>query len=155
MIDLSRLFRESDGESLKYKGHTIAMWNRIPITRKKHVKIKYNIISTNSEWVQGFAIRTDGELSFDDVKQTKKNEWIAIWENKSPAEDIFNCESKNGLLEVKNIWDTGNGCIESWNNGAAMWYEEIPGGRRYHCNDGHFDDDFDDIIFEIVILDGE
>lgn len=41
-----------------------------------------------------------------------------------------------------------------WNaglcNGAAMCSEDIPNGKRYHCNDGVEDDDFDDIIFTVT-----
>ena len=41
-----------------------------------------------------------------------------------------------------------------WNqglcNGAAMYSEYIPNGKRYHCNDGVEDDDFDDIIFTVT-----
>jgi len=33
--------------------------------------------------------------------------------------------------------------------GAAMYSEDIPSGKRYFCNDGDEDDDFDDIIFTV------
>ena len=52
-------------------------------------------------------------------------------------------------IEVKNVWDVGNGVIESWHNGAAMIVELLPDGRRYLCNDGFADDDFDDIVFRL------
>jgi len=35
-------------------------------------------------------------------------------------------------------------------NGAAMYSENIPKGKRYFCNDGVEDDDFDDIIFTVT-----
>lgn len=35
-------------------------------------------------------------------------------------------------------------------NGAAMYSEDIPNGKRYFCNDGVEDDDFDDIIFTVT-----
>lgn len=38
-----------------------------------------------------------------------------------------------------------------WHNGAAM-IKETDGNRTiYRCNDGNPDDNFDDIIFKIVI----
>ena len=41
-----------------------------------------------------------------------------------------------------------------WNaglcNGAAMYSEDIPNGKRYFCNDGVEDDDFDDIVFTVT-----
>jgi hypothetical protein len=151
MIIFSEEFWKSDGKPIIYKGKTIAMWDRFPVPLKE-IKIKYRIISTDSEWKQGVAVKTKGTLVFDTDNVLKKG-WMLIWEDISPLEDEFICRSKNGLLDVKNIWDTGNGVVESWINGAAMWYEEIPNGRRYHCNDGHFDDDFNDIIFELTVVD--
>jgi len=44
-------------------------------------------------------------------------------------------------------WAMGN-C-----NGAAMYSEDIPNGKRYFCNDGDEDDDFDDIIFTVTRTD--
>lgn len=41
-------------------------------------------------------------------------------------------------------WKAGEG------NGAAMYSEDIPNGKRYFCNDGEEDDDFDDIIFTVT-----
>lgn len=35
-------------------------------------------------------------------------------------------------------------------NGAAMYSEDIPNGKRYFCNDGEEDEDFDDIIFTVI-----
>ena len=34
--------------------------------------------------------------------------------------------------------------------GAAMFTENIDHGKRYYCNDGNPDEDFDDIIFTIT-----
>jgi len=153
LIIFSEEFDKTDCKPFIYKDKLVMMWDRIPVSIAE-TRIFYRIVSTNSEWRQGFSIATKGETESSDEIIVSKG-WGDIWEDISPHEGEIKCRSKNGLLEVKNIWDTGNGCIESWNNGAAMWYEEIPNGRRYHCNDGHFDDDFDDIVFEIVILDGE
>ena len=55
-------------------------------------------------------------------------------------------------MGIKNIWDPGDGTIFSWIGGAAMIVEEIENGRRYRCNDGHPDENFDDIIFTIQKL---
>ncbi|MCK4934954.1 MAG: hypothetical protein KAR79_05145 [Simkaniaceae bacterium] len=37
-------------------------------------------------------------------------------------------------------------------NGSAMYSEDIEDGKRYFCNDGDLDDDFDDIIFTVKKL---
>ncbi|MCB1117403.1 MAG: hypothetical protein KDK50_02345, partial [Chlamydiia bacterium] len=55
---------------------------------------------------------------------------------------------------VQNFWEdvnhTNTVYIDKAHNGAAMIVEEIPNGRRYRCNDGEPDDDFDDIVFTIT-----
>jgi hypothetical protein len=45
--------------------------------------------------------------------------------------------------------DSGRWCAGLC-NGAAMYSEDIPNGKRYFCNDGVEDDDFDDIIFTVT-----
>ncbi len=154
MIDFSELFRESDGEPITYNGKTCAMWDQFHLPGH-HSKLKYRILSTNSEWRQGIAFSTDGSLIFEDGDAVLKG-WALIWEeDRPPFEEEFLCRSKNLLLDLKNVWDRGGSVVDSWINGAAIWIKEIPNGRRYHCNDGHFDDDFDDIIFEISIVNKE
>lgn len=55
-------------------------------------------------------------------------------------------------LHVKNIWDSGNGNADSCHNGAAMIVEISGSIRLYRCNDGHPDDDFDDLVFSLELL---
>jgi len=140
-------FNKSKGKPIKYMGKTLVMLDRFPLTGKV-TKLKYRIISTNSEWRQGISLKTKGGFTFGGREEITES--IGIWEDTAPREGEFVCRSQDKTIEVVNVWDTGNGVVESWYNGAAMWIEELPDGRRYHCNDGHFDDDFDDIVFEIL-----
>jgi len=80
------------------------------------------------------------------------DEGAALWQ--SLEWDTVDIELTGGAtaVEVCNAWDCGNGVKQSWHNGAAMIVEEIPHGRRYRCNDGYADDDFDDIIFRLERL---
>ena len=58
-----------------------------------------------------------------------------------------NKRNKSKKLEIKNVWDFGDGVMHSWHNGAAMWKEELDDGSiRYWCNDGYPDDDLNDIV---------
>src|SRR5262249_40623643 len=43
----------------------------------------------------------------------------------------------------------GNGVMQSWHNRAAMLIDVLPDKRLYRCNDGHPDDNFDDVVFRI------
>ena len=148
MIDFSEHFKNLGGSAIRYKGRTLVMMDRIHLTWPSTI-LRCRRISTCSEWKQGVGLNTNGILVFP---TGAKGHSIVLWENTSPDDFSFVCNSRDGILEVKNVWDTGNGTVESWINGAAMWIEEIPNGWRYHCNDGHFDDDLNDIIFEIVVV---
>jgi len=150
MPDFSVFFKKSKGRPIEYKGRTLLMCDHFPLPGKE-ARLKYRIVSTSSVWKQGIAVATKGVLEFPGNEKFTKG-WIDIWEHKVDWEGVFTCRSKDGLLDVTNVWDTGNGVVESWFYGSAMWIEEIPGGRRYHCNDGHPDENFDDIIFELTIV---
>ena len=53
---------------------------------------------------------------------------------------------------VWNTWEDDKGGLEAWVRGAAMKKEVIAPNRfRYYCNDGHIDDNFDELIFDIII----
>ena len=149
--DFSKLFRESNTQPVQWRGRTLMMWDHIQLPDTE-CRLRYRLVSVNSEWKQGIAIQTDGSLEFDDGQKYGKD-WVVIWWEGKPIEQEFVCLSKRKVLDVKNVWDTGSGCIDSWCNNAAMWVEEIEAGYRYHCNDGRYDEDFDDIIFEIHMLD--
>jgi hypothetical protein len=126
------------------------MGDDFPLPRSE-VRLKFKIVSTNSEWRQGFNLRTEGGLSI--TEKGKYHRGLVFWEDTAPKEYILYCRSKNKIVDVRNVWDVGKGGMDAGINGAAMWFEEIPNGRRYYCNDGHFDDDFNDIIFELTIVD--
>ena len=148
MKNIWDLFSESKGQPIAYGGRVLVRADKLLIGKQPRI-LRYKIISTDSDWRQGISFRTNGIIRYHG-NEIKKG-WADIWENEMPREDIVECKSKDGVLWVKNIWDEGRGGTESWNNGAAMWLEEIPNGRRYYCNDGHFDDDMNNIIFELTI----
>lgn len=60
----------------------------------------------------------------------------------------------SGPARAANAWDLGDGRPQSWHNGVALLVEEIPTGRRYHCNDGDPDDDLDDLVFRVEVVAG-
>lgn len=78
-----------------------------------------------------------------------------IWETIIYEEDRFDITGKPKVVrfpEGKPVACFVNG--DQWamgrGNGAAMYSEDIPNGKRYFCNDGVEDDDFDDIIFTVT-----
>jgi len=95
---------------------------------------------------------------------------LLFWEDS----DLFDTKtielqvfSNKGFVFIQNIWEGSDefGKIvpiyadsDSWIKfdkwgGAAMYSEDIPNGKRYFCNDGVPDDDFDDIIFTVERID--
>ncbi len=94
-------------------------------------------------------LRTDGLLEIGGQKIEKG---AVLWQDTAPQEVEIRIVGDATKLEVNNAWDVGDGTIQSWHNGAAMIVEDLPRGRRYRCNDGHPDEDFDDLIFRIERL---
>lgn len=138
-------FRESKGQPFEYYGNTIIGIDRIKV--EKVFSGYVEIISINSDWLQGVRLKVNGELEIDSDKGPIFN----LWQNYMNKPIYFRGTSKDKLLLVWNVWDTGNGTTNYWHNGAAMIKETDGNTTIYRCNDGHPDDNFDDIVFKIVI----
>ena len=155
MPSFGKLFIESKGQPITYNENTLFLADKFPILNGD--KIKISIEKTNSEHIQGVSIDITGSCEVQG-KVWKKGKGVKMifWED-STVLDPKNIEmtvfTKTGFVWVQNIWETtnhlGNKSIDSGHNGAAMIIEEIENGRRYRCNDGVPDEDFDDIIFTI------
>ena len=147
MPSFEDLFLKSKGKPIVYNGQTIQMVDRLAVVSDQRLRITFE--SVNSEWRQGICLTTDG--SFLVNRQVVKNS-IVLWYDTAPQEVLLQVQTKNGECQIKNVWDTGDGVMHSWHNGAAMVVGEITSGRRYQCNDGRPDDNFDDLVFRIEIL---
>jgi hypothetical protein len=137
-----------EADTIMYKGVELFSVDRIPVQRKFSGTLK--IISTNSEWRQAAHLqvldkRKDGKLKIDSDPEEAKG--FFLWESKD--------KDKKMQLGVTNAWAqpdwTGKTFTNYWQGGAAMIVEVNGNTRRYRCNDGHPDDNFDDIIFEVTI----
>ncbi|MFA5375456.1 MAG: hypothetical protein WC455_06860 [Dehalococcoidia bacterium] len=146
MPSFQKFFFETKGKPITYKGKTLVMVDDIPVKDGETLRLVCE--SVNSEWKQGVSIRIR-DKGFFIINGEKVKAHLAVWHNPAHSVFEFTIKAKDKNLEVKNIWDTGNGVTELWHNGAAMIVEETPNGRRYLCNDGHPDENFDDIIFRI------
>ena len=76
---------------------------------------------------------------------------VVLWKHSAPRKVALKVYSQKAEILVKNVWDVGDGVMHSWHNGAAMIIENQGTIRRYRCNDGHPNDDFDDLIFHIQL----
>lgn len=146
MEPFEALFRKSKGQPVEYNGRTIQLVDRIPIKSPSSIRLIFE--SVNADWRQGVLLRTDRYIEVND-QQLKK--LVVLWQDTAPKEVVMLVTSKKGELQVKNVWDTGDGTMDSGHNGAAMIVEGSGTTRRYLCNDGRPDDDFDDLVFRLVV----
>lgn len=147
-MNFQKEFMRTKGKPIHYKGREILLGDCFDLS--SHIsKVKFRIISTDSEWKQGVEIDVKGTVKING--QTLKK-GIRLWEDTVPEVVVFEVKTKEQKIFVSNLWDWGDGVTQKWHNGAAMYFEPINNGKRYYCNDGHPDDDFDDIVFEITEL---
>jgi hypothetical protein len=139
------LFFESGGRSVQYKGRTVAMVDYFPVPEDGRVQIVFDDV--NSEWRQGVMLTVDGtfRVAGDEVVRS-----LVLWQDSAPPKVDIGVYTKDSAIEVRNVWDTGDGVVHSWHNGGALIVEPDGQGRRYLCNDGHPDDDFTDLVFRLL-----
>lgn len=146
-MEFESLFIESQGQPIVYKGKKLIMLDRIELDSTV-VSIEVEILETNSEWKQGIVFQTKG--SFGVNRQIIPNK-IVLWEDTSPDKVVLSVTSTNRTLQIYNVWETEDGTMHSWHNGSAMSVENYKSYSIYNCNDGHPDDDLNDLIFKIQI----
>jgi hypothetical protein len=154
MPSFEKEFREAKGVPIKYKNLELIRMDRIPVKKKFSGSLK--IISTNSEYRQAVIIQADDRKTKRLTIESQKERSFIIWADEIGNDIIhFDGTSKNFELFVYNAWEqiAWNGVPHTnyWYYGAAMIVEINGNTRRYKCNDGHPDDNFDDIIFEVTI----
>jgi hypothetical protein len=74
-----------------------------------------------------------------------------LWKDTSPEHIEITIKSKDKVLFIYNVWDTGDGTAYHGHNGGALFTEQINDSTVYHCNDGYPDDDFNDLVFKVEI----
>lgn len=145
MPDFSTLFGPAKGGHIVYKGRTLMMMDRYPLSSDGRLRI--SMLSTSSKWKQGIKLNANGTIL---IAGQSLRRGVLLWEDTMPREVELQVEAKDGILQVSNAWDTGDGVTHSWHNGAAMYVELGANGlRTYYCNDGLPDEDFDDLVFSI------
>jgi hypothetical protein len=126
------------------------LYDELKVNKRQKIKVIFE--SVNSDWRQGISLETNKGI---EVKDHLFKKGINLWQDTAPKIVECICYSNNGVLKLWNIWDVGDGVVESMHNACGMIVEQLPNGRRYRCNDGYPDDDFDDLIFRIEVVEGE
>jgi hypothetical protein len=159
-MPFSEMFAENMSDCIVYNGEKVYSIDRYKLTRKH--KVKFTFISTNSSNEQCIIlILVNAKCNiYWNEKQYE------IPKSKFPTLDIFESHyGKECILDVDlQEGDIGicNGSIrilgdkrfiEYASDGTAMKIVEIsPTRKRYYCNDYENDDDFDDLVFEMEIM---
>ena len=123
----------------------VVLWDVFPVIYGEKVLLTFE--SKNSEWSQGIWFMCDQSIEINDAFGKS----AMVWFETAPQQVSIKCYSENGLLNIYNIWDRGNG-PNSQSQSSGMLIEEFPNGRRYKCNDIGFKTDFDKLVFKIEHL---
>ncbi len=155
MTSFETFFRNSKGKPIEYKGKVLVLADKFPIANGD--KLIISIESTNSKYRQGFSIDVTGKCEYmGNMYEKGKGINMLFWENTLPKQAELTVFTKEGFVWIVNFWEEtnhlGTKSRHKGHNGAAMIIEEIENGKRYRCNDGHPDEDFDDIIFTVQRL---
>ena len=163
MPNLKEKFLSSETAPLStiYNGKKIVAGDRFPITNKEILIITTE--KTNSRYRQGFCFEVEGYVKYQNkILKKGRSVNLFLWESEKCYELQF--FTKSPTIFIQNAWVGGFDPIKDpacyiggrewllhdhW-GGAGMIVEEIENGRRYYCNDGECDDDFDDIIFTVT-----
>lgn len=147
-MEFEKLFIESKGQPIQYKGKELKMIDRV-ILPSSQTSLQIEFISTNSEWKQGIVLQTKGE--FEVNGQTLPNK-VILWEHTAPEQIDVKLKSKDKILIIYNVWKTEDGTTHYWHNGGALFLKKENRAITYYCNDGYADDDFDDLVFKIEFI---
>lgn len=143
---LDKLFAEAAGKPIEINGRKLIRLDRFKMSSKT-MRFRFTFLETNSNWKQGFILKTKGNFIFDDSDIVPFRP--VFWADTTPKSFEVIVESKNKELLIYNVWDTGHG-MHYWHNGAAMEVKQPDDKTRvYYCNDGYPDLDFDDLIFSM------
>ena len=147
MVDFQSMFMASKGQPITFNGRQICMVDKLIISKHQEISIVFQSISSN--WRQGIHLSTVGEFN---VGRQRVKRSVVLWNDTAPEEVRLTINSADGLCNIKNVWDVGDGVVHSWHGGAAMLVFGDMHERTYYCNDGKENDDFNDLVFRVTLL---
>ncbi len=145
VIEFQNLFSKSGGNFIVYNGIELHLVDVISLNAFGHT-FKLTFEACDSEWRQGVLLKSKGNIHIDNQEIGNS---VVLWQDTCPTVVEVSVPANSIELEIRNVWDTGSGVTHSWHGGAAMRFEELDHGKRYFCNDGHLDDDLNDLIFKL------
>ena len=158
MIPFDVLFNGK--QVMRYNEKVIHRYYKIDVAGEYVIKFRY--ISKNSKFNQAIVLLFDGfvgkfyisneEIMLPKIRFPKQNFWMET----APKEFEVKIQLTEGIVLVCNGSDplgTRKIC-HTLHMGCAIYIENIDEHiYRFHCNDHENDDDFDDLIFDMMITD--
>jgi hypothetical protein len=136
-----------------FQGKSVYLFDQVIIPSECRLIIRFE--STESEWRQGVRL---GDMTTRATKMelTVNNQiasGILLWTDTCPPEVEIALKSPSQTLFLYNIWDTGDGRIQSQTSNAGMLIEnQSEGVIRYYCNDGHTNETYSHLVFSLKML---
>ena len=151
------MFEEQNATKIEYKGKQVSALYRYD--KKGKYRLKFTFVSTNSQYEQSIILHLDGFKGkiFWNGKRLKKERrrfpQIIFEETWAPKEFELEIILEEGDIGISNGYSkTDVGRIDCFMGGCAMIKEELGEDKfRFYCNDIDWDDDFDDLIFDLEI----
>jgi len=155
MPSFEKLFIESKGQPIAHNGSTLVLADKFPVSNGETLVL--TIENVNGDCRQGVSVDITGHCEIGGkVFKQGKGVLMLFWSDTADNPTKIKVFTKKDVVWVKNIWEgtnhMGKTYVDYGHNGAAMIVEEIENGRRYRCNDGRPDENFDDIVFTIQKL---
>lgn len=139
-------FNETDGQPFYHDEKKIQL--SLHINLDKPSKFRLNNFQIGSDWKQGIVVRAvEGSLNYDGIE----NSAFVFWQNNFRKNIDFEFIDGEKLI-VYNVWDTGNGVMQSGHNGAGIFIEQTNEKTILNCNDAYPDGSMTDLIFTLTML---
>ena len=142
MPNFEEIFAAAEGRPVLYQGREIVLADKLPVKGGDRFRVVFE--GADSEWRQAIVLKPSGPMRLAGMPVRPP---VVLWFGRVAAVHLV--MESDGELTVVNGWDSGRGVLESGRDGSAMIVDETPARRRYRCNDGYPDDDFNDLVFRI------
>jgi len=158
MIYFSSLFAQANSDHIEYNGKIVNAYNKFDLKGRHRIKVKF--LSTNSKYVQAIVLslvnfRGNVYLNGERI-MIKKTAFpkINFWQDTAPKEFEIEIDLSEGSIGIFNGADPigDKRFCKFGSDGCAMIIEDLGKKKIYHCNDFENDDDFDDLVFEMEVL---
>ena len=146
MIDFEKNFIKNEGKPITIAGTTYHMFYSISVPQRTLVKIKFT--SAISVPMQG--VRVDANRPIECMGIS--NRTFNIWYNPDKKKQAISVLCTDATtLQLRNIWDNGDGVVQSWNGGGAMIVDKNDNKLNFSCNSTISNDQCLDCLFEVTI----